>query len=312
MRKLQEFFEALEARNKEHKAARLAHLRSIGRLRRWAYHGVMGLAIGIIATGVLTKTIHTAFLVAMVVLLVRPLILRGRRWRRRLVLNAAFSPVVMFPAVMAIGGLSIDMDYERVAEEQAILRSHTEQVARDGAQFLEDYKSGKVEMLGNLQLDHYPILLGANDRFGYEAAKWVFGLIHLRAPESLDTAAILPLAEMLYADDTVVLYDREIVKRHMEEERQHLEAEFGMPHDEIPAEQREKALPDYRGIFTLACSFKNNGEILLATGMGASSVTDLRFVSGAEAFVEVCRSIVLDDINTEQASAVTTHLNEGP
>jgi len=302
MKKVRDYFESLEAKSRERKAERKAHWRSIGRTRRAAYYGLITLSVGVLVAGILTKTIHSAFFASMILLCAQPLIIGGRRWRRRFIFGVAFSPVVSFPMAMALGGLVMNIDYSSAIRDQEIVRAHSKEVARDAEAFLVNYRAGEVVEIGELEADHYSIQLGANDRLGYEGAQRLFGLIHLSAPDNLDTAAIMPIAEMLYADNTVVLYDKDLAKRIFDEQRSDIEARFGKPATDIPADEYQAALSDYRGIFMLTCSFKNDGEILLASGMPSAFQTDLRKQPGAEPFLEVCRSVAHDKAKPEQSA----------
>lgn len=302
VKKLRDYCEAQEVKNRELKAERKAHWQSIGRVRRAAYYGLIALCIAILIAGIFTKTIHTALFASIVLLYALSLIVRGRRWRRRFIVGVVFSPIVSFPAAMAIGGLMMDMDYSFALRDQEIVRTHSAKVARDAEEFLANYRADKVIELGELEADHYSLQLGANDRLAYEGARRVFGLMHLSAPANLDTTAIMPLAEMLYADNTVVLYDKDLAKRILEEDKAVVEARFGMPAEDIPPEEHLAALPDYRGIFMLTCSFKNDGELLLVSGMPTAMQTDLRKQPAAEPFIEVCRSVARDKAKPEQSA----------
>lgn len=302
MKKIHNWLEANDAAIKARKAASKAHWRSIGKTRQCAYYGVIALSLVIAVTGVLTQAIYTALLASVMTLYAQPLILREGNWRRRFAIVTATSPLVAFPLAIAIGGLTMNIDYEEALRDQTIVSKHTESVSRDARQFLADYRAGKFEGIGHLTPDHFTADLDANDPIGYEGAKYFFRLMHLSAPAEVDASPTMPLAEVFFADHVIMLLNRDLAKRRLAEQNAALEAHFGMPAKEIPAADRLAAQPEYFGIYGLTCYFDNEGRILMATGLPSAYQTDLNKVPAAEPFVEVCRSLANDQSTIAQAA----------
>jgi hypothetical protein len=306
MKAVTTFFKKIEAERQVRISARKARIAAFHPARRLALHMVFPICIAIAGFGILTSTIHTTLLVAIMGMLTLPLIIsQPPKMLQRLTLRVALSPPLLFCAAMILGGFTMDVDYDAAAQDQAVTYAASEEVARDAAQFYENYKAGKTEVVGETPAD--PILAyGKNDAVGYKIMQTAYGLMHLSAPDGIDTRPILPLAEVSYGDKTIFLLDKEIAARHAAEYQNRLEDKYQTPFAQISDDIKNLEKPDYSGIFALACIVKNDGEILLATGMPSAIFTDLGTHPAAWPFMETCRMAAVAD-DPEMAAVSTTY-----
>ncbi len=96
-------------------------------------------------------------------------------------------------------------------------------------------------------------------------------------------------AEVLYADRAIILYDEKMVEKYRLNGKPEQDAQPGVLREVgTPEDGRE-----YFGLFMVTCHVKDDGEVLMVTGIPSGVVADLTHMPGAEPMIETCRDVAL-------------------
>jgi hypothetical protein len=268
------------------KARRKKHFASLPKWRRVGYRAAICAAILMLFTGYITKTIHSTSALALIWLTISTsMFLSTGSYVRRAAVSVVLNPGTIMLAALVIGGQTLDFQYGAAMNEQSMLERSATEVANDAVRFKDNYDAGKVEKQNVHRLDDSILGYGANDRLAYDAGIWAAKAMHFKAPEALDTAALMPFPVVYYADRTFMLLDREMMKERGE----------NFADNDTEAQPKSRNLGDdeggnleYKGIYILICSVKDDGEVLLATGLPSGLYSDLRNIPEGAPFVEAC------------------------
>lgn len=268
--------------------------KTLSRKLKVAYLAVWILSIVAIFIGFTTQTIFSALTAAVILhVFCVPFILKWPHAKSWAILGIILSPPVSFAIIqlMLLAPMSDTIDTAR--REQNNIPNYYEEIARDSNLFFNNFKAGDVSIVS----DKHPLSDAfshwKNDRLAYQSLRWISKLQMIVSGLDLKKTSISPLAEMLYADKIFILYDENLKNLKAEEHTQHLEGLLGKSRDEISEQERKDNPSSFHGVFMVQCMTKNDGEVLLATGIPEAWHTDLRAIPEAGPLIEACKAATL-------------------
>jgi hypothetical protein len=255
----------------------------------WASYAVAAACIGL---GLWFQAIHTAAMAAILVVSVASLLVK---WSiPRLVQQVVFFPPVLFLLVAYGWGMFQDPQtdiYETAIRQDGVWVKADAQLTSQVAFFSEAYTQGTLEVLGSLEMDKR-LALGAEDVGAYKFMGLVTDALFPGAPEGIDTRRILPIADVLYADRTVLLWSQESIRIQHERIAQEMADRLGKRVEELTMEDWAANPGTSDGVLALlTCAVKNDGRVVSVTAMPSGMYLDLEDYPVAQPLVDICADV---------------------
>jgi hypothetical protein len=286
----------ISERDKIRREARKLRMKSLSKPRKILYWVTLTVApLAFVAGFMMAKVITGLAIMYVLWVLVLPIITRSPKLKRVLLVGMMLNPHSILAAGIAVFGLTNADIYKVAAADQALIKDSLSELAVDAKKFHEDFQSGDVQIVGVLSNYNTTLKHARNDNIGYELMKLTFAPMHWLAPKDVETKALLPFAEMYYVDRVIVLSNRNLMEKLKERSNARLEAEYGKPISEISMDEHRASTRGYGAIIMLTCTVKDDGEVLLASGMPHGWTVDFHSIPEAAPFIEVCESVALMD-----------------
>ncbi len=298
MKKLMKFLKKQDERARDNRAAHKLRIRNLSTSRKVAYWSTLTVGFATFCVGLVSQFVLTGMFVCYVLaVIIAPIISKSPNLKRNIFFAVLLCPQTVMAIFLVVFGLVSPQMYEGARIDQSIVNGARAEVAADAEEFHESFKKGDYKVIGVMSNEDSSLRHGLNDAFGYDLMKLTYGAMHLFAPRDVDTAAIMPLAQLSYADKVVVLSSQAVTDSMIDRQNARLEEKLGKDYAEAPLDVRADAVKGYSAISFLTCVVKNSGEVLLASGLPAAWTVDLRALPEAEPFIDVCSSVALMDLD---------------
>jgi hypothetical protein len=287
-----EFFKKLNERAKVQEERRKARRAQMTPWQKRAEKLIYAAVGSVFVIGWVSSTMFSAGVVAIVGLDVALRRLHGKPvFRLGLLTSVAlpFAPIIVMglaPVMMS------DKTSELIATSRAQIEKHSDRIAEDVDLFAREFEAGRV-------VAHVGTGVGRQYRtVNDQPAHWLMKqVVKLSTPAGLraeDLAAAIPVVELTFADKTVVLISRGVMKAFQEREEAEISELTGKAYDDLTVAEYSEAMEArrdrYKGIFMTTCILDRKGGVMSMTAGPSMVFADVLNESWISPLREACEA----------------------